>query len=447
MANDDTAAKLRVFAFVLKFGHDLFNAANFDEAAARAVNDSKTVLNFRSAALFEFDGKKAQLSAQSGIPEKNPRSRLALQQSKLLESLSFDGRKTLVLDRESGLPEELAGENLVYFIYQLPRPSGVPDNTPQYILLLEYEKEVPVFVENVARLMGGTIAEALLFHQLSGRKGFPVYRKRGRRIFWSVVLMLIIGAMFIRVPESTTAEFTLRPEAVVPVYAKFDGSIVEYLREDGSTVAAGEVIARYDTAVFQYRLQQSQSALAELDAEIALEERNAFTDAEKMGKVQLLEARRRSLEVAIAEAQWFLDNSDIRSPASGVLVLQGQGGDNMAGRSVRTGDVIFEVYSGSRMIARIPVNETDSSILQENFSVDLFLHTAPQERIRAGVVDVAAYPELTDQNSYCYTVLAQLPDTADGLKYGMRGIAKLYGREVSLGYRLFKSALLCFRGL
>jgi multidrug resistance efflux pump len=177
-----------------------------------------------------------------------------------------------MLDRESGLPEELAQEDLVYFIYQLPRPSGVPDKTPQYILLLEYEKEVPVFVENIARLMGGTMAEALLFHRLSGRKGFPVRRQKGRRIFWLVLLMLIIGAMFIRVPESTTAEFTLQPEAVVPVYAKFDGSIVEYLREDGSSVAAGEVIARYDTAVFQYRLQQSQSALAELEAEIALEE-------------------------------------------------------------------------------------------------------------------------------------------------------------------------------
>ena len=119
----------------------------------------------------------------------------------------------------------------------------------------------------------------------------------------------------------------------------------------------------------------------------------------------------------------------------------------MAGRSVRTGDVIFEIYSGDCVIARIPVNETDSSVLQEDFSVELFLHTAPQDKISAEVVEVAAYPELTDQNSYCYTVLAQLPGTAGGLKYGMRGIAKLYGREVSLGYRLFKSALLSFRGL
>ena len=88
------------------------------------------------------------------------------------------------------------------------------------------------------------------------------------------------------------------------------------------------------------------------------------------------------------------------------------------------------------------------AILQNNdLTVELFLHTAPQEEIPAEVVEIAAYPELTGQKSYCYMVRAQLPDTGNGLKYGMRGIAKLYSGEVTLGYRLFKSALLYFRGL
>jgi hypothetical protein len=40
-----------------------------------------------------------------------------------------------------------------------------------------------------------------------------------------------------------------------------------------------------------------------------------------------------------------------------------------------------------------------------------------------------------------------LPDGPDDLRYGMRGIAKLSGGDVSLGYRLFKSTVLYFRGL
>ena len=448
MANDEAAAKLRTFAFVLKFGNDLMNAANFDEAAARAVNDSRPLLDFRSAALFEVSGRKAELAAQSGIPEKNPRAKVALQQQELLQKLSWDDESFMVLDRENGLPDELAGDGLKYFICKLPRPASVPEKAPEFILLLEYEREIPAFVENMVKIAGNSIAGALYFHLAAGKKGFPVRRRRGKRIFWLLVLLLVFGLMFIRVPESTTAEFTLQPEVVMPVYARFDGSIVECLKEDGSQVVEGEIIARYDTAIFQYRCRQAQSELAELEAEIALEERNAFTDAEKMGKVQLLYARRRSLEIAIAEAQWFLDNSEIRAPVSGVLVLQGGRAGSVTGRSVRTGDIIFEIYSGSCIIAEIPVNETDSSILQNNdLAVELFLHTAPQEEIPAEVVEIAAYPELTGQKRYCYMVRAQLPDTGNGLKYGMRGIAKLYSGEVTLGYRLFKSALLYFRGL
>ena len=87
MAIEDAAAKLRAFARILKQGHDLFNAADFADAAVRAVNDSKVVINYRSAALFEYDGKDFELLAQSGIPEKNPRSKLVLDQIEMLKTL------------------------------------------------------------------------------------------------------------------------------------------------------------------------------------------------------------------------------------------------------------------------------------------------------------------------------------------------------------------------
>ena len=80
MAIDETAAKLRTFALILNLGNDLFNAADFMDAAARAVNDSKMLLNFRSAALFESDGKKHRVIAQYGIPEVNPRAKVVLEE-------------------------------------------------------------------------------------------------------------------------------------------------------------------------------------------------------------------------------------------------------------------------------------------------------------------------------------------------------------------------------
>ena len=44
-------------------------------------------------------------------------------------------------------------------------------------------------------------------------------------------------------------------------------------------------------------------------------------------------------------------------------------------------------------------------------------------------------------------VRGNVAENSEQLRYGMRGIAKLAGREVRLGYWLFKSAVLYFRGL
>lgn len=99
------------------------------------------------------------------------------------------------------------------------------------------------------------------------------------------------------------------------------------------------------------------------------------------------------------------------------------------------------------MSAEISVNERDASVLGNDLTSTLFLHTAPETAIPVTIQDVSPYPELTEQRTYCYKVRVDLPDGMTDLRYGMRGIAKLSGNNVSLGYYLFKSALLYFRGL
>ena len=40
MPNEDFAARLKALAFIIKYGHDLFGAHTFDDAAANVVNYS-----------------------------------------------------------------------------------------------------------------------------------------------------------------------------------------------------------------------------------------------------------------------------------------------------------------------------------------------------------------------------------------------------------------------
>ncbi|MBE6390372.1 MAG: HlyD family efflux transporter periplasmic adaptor subunit [Lentisphaerae bacterium] len=450
MINDDAAAKLRTMALVLKLGHDLFGAADFDDAALRAVNDSRVLLNFRSAALFtRFDGCM-ELAAQSGIPEKNPRSQLVLEQKKLLSEIISGGSDVMVLSAGKGLPETLDNGETVYFIMPLV-PPGQEGKESEYIWLLEYSGSIPPGVEHLAKLLGRSIAEALTYHRLKGRKHSAGFSRRKKRIIRAVILLAAVAAvMFIRVPERATAEFTLIPEKKSPAYALFDGTIAGVMRQDGDMVAAGETVAEYDKELLEYRLEEAKMELAELDAQIALESRNSFTDSEKLGKVKLLELRRETARVAVKEAQWFLDNAAVKAPAAGVLVYALQADKSLSGRAVRMGDELFSVYGGEDIMLEIPVDEKDASLLQDKLTVTAFLHTAPERGIPVGISRISPYPELTGQKSYAYKVYGKMPENFSGnsdLRYGMRGTARLEGKNVSLFYWLFKSALLYFRGM
>ena len=104
MTNEELSARLKAFALMLKYGHDLFGAGDFVDAAALAVNNSRQLLNFRTATLLELAGGKARVIAQYGLAEANPHSQLAVRQCRFAESLQLADEPQTVT-RENGLPD------------------------------------------------------------------------------------------------------------------------------------------------------------------------------------------------------------------------------------------------------------------------------------------------------------------------------------------------------
>ncbi len=454
MDNKELTARLKAFALMMRFGHDLFQANDFSDAAALAVNNSRVLLNFKSSSLIEVSGGRAEIVAQYAQVEPNRHSKLAELQCLLCAKLppSAEPRVLTVAScKELSLPPEIPNELLAggnaCLVVPLQPPPSVPKHDFRLLWLIEFGgEEVPAYAQTSAKLLAPSIAEALFFRRFCTR--VAVWRRRGgRRLVWILLALLLAGTMFLRVPESTTAEFELRAPEITAVYAWFDGPVAACLVQDGAAVKKGDVIAEYDTAQLKFRLASAENAVREIQAELELESRTAFTDRERLGKLKLLEARLNAAKVAVDEARWYLAHSKLTAPAGGVLVLADGRAEQLSGKAVRTGDRLFEIYGGRGMIAEIPVNERDASILERVPAATLFLHTAPEQPIPARITEISRYPELTEQRTYCYRVRAELPPEAGSLRYGMRGIARLSGERVSLGYYLFKSVVLYFRGL
>lgn len=445
MANENDA-KLKTLALIIKFGHDLFDGKDVKSIAAAAVSNSHTLLNFRSSSLFRLEkNRKCDILGQFAQTEVNEFSAAVQQQKNLIAKADFDKDGIMLLSNDK-LPGELAENNCVYLLCKLPAPEASRQDH-SYVWLLEYEKSVPESAVNTVRLLGRSVAEALSLAEISNSGSCRfLSRFRNRIVTYGFWLLLFCGAMFIPVRDSSTAEFMLKAPDITASYAWFDSPVAKCLKQDGEFVRRGEVIVQFDTAERKYRLTQAEAELKEAAAELDLAAQTAFTDESKLGNVKLLKARCNVLQVAVNEAKWYLAHSEIRAEKDGILVLTDGRAEQLTGKAVRAGDKLFEIYGGKGMVAEIMVNERDSSILHDKIQAELFLHTAPEKGISGKTFFVAQYPVLNEQNLYCYKVLVKLPETSEeGLRFGMRGVAKLSGDKVRLGYYLFKNLILYFR--
>ena len=443
---NESERKLKTLALIIKFGHDLFCSKDSAAVAATAVNNSHVLLNFRNSAVFRLSGnKKCSVLGQFGQAEVNEFSAVAVQQKKLILGTAFDKEDIVVLSSDK-LLGELAANDAVYLLCRLSMPEAA-NSQDSYVWLLEYEKTIPETAVTTAQLLGKSIAEALSLAELSaGGKRWKL--SKVFRIFIKIfcVAILLAAGLLIRIRESATAEFMLKAPDITAAYAWYDGQIAKCLKQDGDIVRKDEPVMLFDTAELKYQLANAQSSLKEAETALELAQQSAFSDESKLGKVKLLQARCNILQVAVSEVQWYLKNSVIRAKSEGILVLADGRAEQFAGKAVKSGEKLFDVYGGSGMVAEIMVNERNSSILQESFNAELFLHTTPEKGITGKIAAVSCYPVLNEQNLYCYTVRVELPETAgNNLRFGMRGVARLTGEKVSLWYYLFKNLIVYFR--
>lgn len=455
---NEMAARLKAFGVIMRLGHDLFNAPDFETAAAMAVNNARPVVGFRSSTLIRVQDRKAEIVSQYAQVAVNRHSRLAVLQRDLIE-LAGPVDDVLEISAENaekygdGLAvQELCRGNVSLLLIPLKPPVFLGNTVLKFIWMLEFEGKPPAYAVTAARLLASSYSEALYCQRIGGSR-VRAFRSRRfinfKRIFWMALLLAAVLVMFVRIPEKVNAEFELKAPEIATVYAWFDGPVADCFKKNGDWVREGETVARYDTSQLEFRLSAARSAVRETEAELKLKENASFTDKEHLGEVKLLEAKLESARVAVAEAEWYLAHAELKAPRTGTLHLADERPEALAGKAVRTGDKIFEVLGGKGMDVKVPVNESDSSILlKEPEMITLFPHTSPDKPVRARVREISPAPELTEQRTYCYNLIAELPEeAARGFRYGMRGIAKIKGEDVSIGYFLFKSVILYFRRL
>ena len=120
----------------------------------------------------------------------------------------------------------------------------------------------------------------------------------------------------------------------------------------------------------------------------------------------------------------------------------------LLGKEVRAGERLFETVFSEQLLAEVYLNEKDAAVLEGDTGAELYLHARPERSLqKVEIIAVSRKPFITETNEYCYRVRVKFDDVDKIGLVGMRGVARLTGETVTLGYYLFRNMILAWREL
>ena len=172
-----------------------------------------------------------------------------------------------------------------------------------------------------------------------------------------------------RIASYISSTANLVPENQVPVLAEWEGRVARLTVEEGDSVEVGEVLAELDRREGEIALQKAQVR--------AETQRLAFERSRQLHEQELLSSEafdkiKLEHDVAqqeLAEAEWRLEKTYIRSPFSGRVTQR----TTQLGQHVRPGDELFTIADFDPLVARIYLPEKDVLSLDEGRSVRISL--------------------------------------------------------------------------
>lgn len=245
----------------------------------------------------------------------------------------------------------------------------------------------------------------------------------------TAALLTIVAIMLIPWPYRVHCDCEMQPVSRRFVAAPHDGILEKNLVQIGDLVSRGQRLAVLDD-------RQLRIELAGLEAELkgTSKRRSAATAQGSIAEAQIAAAEAKKLKADIELVNSKLQNLDISSPISGIVVAGDL--DKAEGAPVEMGQTLFEIGPLDNMLVEIAVPEDEISYVSPGMSISLKLNAYPFETWSGNVTRIHPKAEIrNDQTVFIAEV--ELPNEARKLKPGMKGNAKIQSAAYPIGWNLF----------
>lgn len=254
-----------------------------------------------------------------------------------------------------------------------------------------------------------------------------------------LVLAGVAVAAALPVRESVLAPAEVIAREPEQVRAPLDGTVERLHVRPNQPVVAGQLLLSFDPARLQNQLEVARRAAEVTELELRQAVQASITDMRARAAVPVLQAR---LEQQRAEAGYLRDmlgRVEVRATRDGIVVFDDP--NDWIGRPVATGERILLVADPGRVELDIRLPVADAIDLPPGAEVRFFLNVDPRAPVGAALTFVGYRAQPGADGVLAFRLKAAFAEENVPLRIGLKGTAKVYGGQVSLGWYVLRKPL------
>ncbi len=410
-------------------------AASSAELAFVMVNDSRSLVVYRQAALF-IDGEG--LKAVSGVTTIDRGAPFVLWLERLFRHQMTDNARRID-------PGAVQTEDAQEWLDWLPSNGlmiPLKDKVGARIGALLLARDGELWAEQEIALMERAVdffAYAwIVLHLPSALTRWRSRLTATPRWRTMLVAAAVLALLFpVRLSVLAPAEVVAHDAAVIR--SPLEGVIEQVLVRPNQQVAAGDLLFKLDRTSLTGRSQVARKALATARAELDQATQQSFSDSRAKSQLAIIRARIDERTAEVTQLEDLLARCEVKAPRAGIAVLDDPA--EWQGRPVNVGEKVLAVASPTEVELEAWLAPADVIALEPHGPVRLFLNADPLTPVSARLLYVT-YESITQSDGTLgYRVRAAFEPGQEAPRLGLKGTARLDGRRVVLAYWLARRPL------
>lgn len=272
--------------------------------------------------------------------------------------------------------------------------------------------------------------------------GSPLRRWTLRLLPLAVIAALAAAGWFVRVPLTVLAQAELVSRNPVVVRAPFDGVVGEMHVLPNQRVRKGAPLFDYDRSVLRAKLEVARQAADTAQAELRQAQQQALSDpaflaqiAPLAGKLEERRAEARHLSEQVARTQ-------VAAPDAGIVQLDDAA--EWTGKPVAAGERVLRIARNDDVELELWIAIDDLVPLAKDAALTMHPNPDPLQAIPAKLRYLSWEATPRPDGSLAYRARATLDaDARSGI--GTKGVARIAGEPVRLGYWVLRRPLAALR--